>query len=233
MAKPIKIGQLPRGRLIDKNGQPTTVFLLWLQQQVQEIVAQKTDVVPNSSGALAKLDSYGNLASSGKVAPGSDIVGTTDIQTLSNKTLVTPLLVVPTIGDFTNAEHNHHNAQGAGQLDEDSLLLSDVTTNNASATNHGFLPKLPGDVTEFLNGNGAWQNLNEDSLILSDITDNNASATKHGFLPKLSNSDNDLLNGKGLWETGYTGTVTVVTAVGPPVLTATLTFKAGQLLSVA
>ena len=185
MPEPIKIGQLPRGRLIDINGQPTTAFLLWIQQQVQAAVAQKTDVVIGSTNSLAQLDSYGNLAASGKEAPASDIVGTSDIQTLSNKTLVTP-----SIGDFTNATHNHHDAPGGGLLDEESLLLTDVTTNNASVTEHGFLPKLSGSV-------------------------------------------NDILNGSGLWTTGYTGTLTVITAIGPPVVTATLTFKAGQLVTVA
>lgn len=34
--------------------------------------------------------------------------------------------------------------------------LSDVTTLNVSTTKHGYVPKLPNDSTEFLNGVGAW-----------------------------------------------------------------------------
>ena len=47
----------------------------------------------------------------GKGLPSGSIVGTTDSQTLSSKTLTTP-----TIGDFTNAGHSHTNAAGGGTL---------------------------------------------------------------------------------------------------------------------
>ena len=46
------------------------------------------------------------------------VVGTTDTQTLTNKTLTTP-----TIGSFTNATHNHTNAAGGGTLT--SAAISD------------------------------------------------------------------------------------------------------------
>jgi hypothetical protein len=39
------------------------------------------------------------------------VVGTTDAQTLTNKTLTTPF-----VGDFTNANHNHTNTAGGGTL---------------------------------------------------------------------------------------------------------------------
>jgi hypothetical protein len=40
---------------------------------------------------------------------------------------------------------------------EDLNTPTDTTTNNASTSYHGLLPKLSGDATQFLNGNGAWQ----------------------------------------------------------------------------
>jgi hypothetical protein len=46
-----------------------------------------------------------------KAAPTGDVVGTSDSQTLSAKTLTTP-----TIADFTNAGHDHSNAAGGGAL---------------------------------------------------------------------------------------------------------------------
>lgn len=72
-------------------------------------------------------------------------------ETLTNKTLTTP-----TIGSFTNATHNHQNAAGGGTLAEAALALTDITTNNATSSQHGFLPKLSGNSTEFLNGSGTF-----------------------------------------------------------------------------
>jgi hypothetical protein len=37
-----------------------------------------------------------------------------------------------------------------------TLQTSDVTTNNATTAKHGFLPKLSGVITEYLNGLGLW-----------------------------------------------------------------------------
>jgi hypothetical protein len=36
----------------------------------------------------------------------------------------------------------------------ENLKFSDSIVNNASTTEHGFLPKLPGDPAKFLDGNG-------------------------------------------------------------------------------
>jgi hypothetical protein len=39
---------------------------------------------------------------------------------------------------------------------ESSITLADNTTNDASTSKHGFLPKLDNSATNFLNGKGAW-----------------------------------------------------------------------------
>lgn len=67
-----------------------------------------------------------------------------------------PTLVTPTIASFVNATHDHHNAAGGGTLTEAALALSDVATNDVTASQHGFAPKLPGDASKFLNGVGAY-----------------------------------------------------------------------------
>ena len=41
-------------------------------------------------------------------------------------------------------------------IPETDLSFTDVTTNNSSTTKHGFLPKLTGVTTVYLNGNGSW-----------------------------------------------------------------------------
>lgn len=73
-----------------------------------------------------------------KVVPTGTVIGTSDTQTLTNKTLTSPTintptitnptitgggswagsptLTTPTISDFTNANHNHSNTAGGGQI---------------------------------------------------------------------------------------------------------------------
>lgn len=44
----------------------------------------------------------------------------------------------------------------AGTITESKIVLSDVTTNNASTSKHGFMKKLPNDATKFYDGTGAF-----------------------------------------------------------------------------
>lgn len=62
-----------------------------------------------------------------------------------------------TVYRLESADHSHESTglQG-GQIDEDALALTDVTTNNLSATKHGFAPKTPNDATKYLDGTGAF-----------------------------------------------------------------------------
>ena len=87
-------------------------------------------------------------------------VGKTATQTLTNKTLTTP-----TIGDFSNANHNHTNSAGGGTLGESALLLSDNTTNDVSTSKHGFVPKAPNDTTKYLRGDGTWASVSQSASV--------------------------------------------------------------------
>lgn len=120
----------------------------------------------------------------------------TGSQVLTNKTLTQP-----TIGDFTNATHNHTNAAGGGQLSEGALATTDVTTNNVTSTKHGFAPKSPADATTFLNGAAtpAYAAVKDSDLATTDVTTNNATTAKHGFLKKLSNVSTEYMDGTGNW----------------------------------
>ena len=76
-----------------------------------------------------------SLGSNGFSAP---VVTTTGTQTLTNKTLTTPI-----IGSFTNATHTHANAAGGGQI-TDAALSAAVTvpkggTGDVTLTAHGVL----------------------------------------------------------------------------------------------
>jgi len=77
----------------------------------------KADTVDGATADhIATLDSDGNLQDGGKGLPSGAVVGTTDTQTLSGKTLTSP-----TIASFVNATHNHSNAAGGGTIDHGAL----------------------------------------------------------------------------------------------------------------
>jgi len=84
--------------------------------------AANTSLLENHNAAYFQV--AGNYATTGSLTghtiestavhglqAGSTVVGTSDTQTLSGKTLTTP-----TIADFTNAAHNHSNAAGGGSI---------------------------------------------------------------------------------------------------------------------
>lgn len=48
------------------------------------------------------------------------------------------------------------NAESCAAITGAQLSMSDVTTNNASTSNHGFLLKLDNTATHFMDGTGAW-----------------------------------------------------------------------------
>ena len=86
--------------------EPVVMWFLDLFDRVAERIEKKSGV---TTGNLVEFASDGDIADSNKAPPTGDIVGTTDTQTLTNKTLTTP-----TIGDMTNANHDHDDAAGGG-----------------------------------------------------------------------------------------------------------------------
>lgn len=82
---------------------------------------------------------------------------------MANTTLQSPLAAniaivnpdgTPTLG-FMRQWTQQITINGYTILDSD-ISFSDITTNNASVTKHGFLPKLSGNVAQYLDGTGAW-----------------------------------------------------------------------------
>lgn len=66
--------------------------------------------------------------------------------TWTSLTLVTPALGTPASGVGTNLTG----------IPEGGLSLTDITTNNASTSKHGFLLKLNNSATSYMDGTGAW-----------------------------------------------------------------------------
>lgn len=63
--------------------------------------------------------------------------------------------------DYASSSHTHA---------ESSITFTDVTTNNASTTKHGYLPKLDGATTKYLNGNGGWTTPPDTNTTYNDAT---------------------------------------------------------------
>lgn len=71
---------------------------------------------PAEAGLATASDLSTHTGASAAHGATGAIVGTTNTQTLTNKTLTTP-----TIGDFTNATHDHSNAAGGGTISHTNL----------------------------------------------------------------------------------------------------------------
>lgn len=87
-----------------------------------------------TSSAVTPSDATGNTTGSGNFV------------LATSATLVTPVLGTPASGVATNITG----------LPEGGLSLTDITTNNASTSKHGFLLKLDNNSAHFMNGQGAW-----------------------------------------------------------------------------
>lgn len=78
-------------------------------------------------------------------------VGKATTDTLTNKTLTSPTMTTPVLGTPTSGTLT--NCTG---YTEANLSITDITTNNASTSAHGFLKKLDNVATHYQDGTGNW-----------------------------------------------------------------------------
>jgi hypothetical protein len=128
---------------------------------------------------------------------------------------------VPTSPNDATQFLNGATTPAFAQVKDSDLSTSDITTNNASSTKHGFSPKSPADATKFLNGAStpAYAQVKDSDLSVSDITTNNVSITAHGFAPKAPNDSTQFLNGTGAYSFPTTGGSNLFPFTAPPLIT--------------
>lgn len=56
---------------------------------------------------------------------------------------------------------------GLSSVNDSDVTFTDITTGNASTTKHGFLKKLSGVATEFMNGLGNWATISGGATVIS------------------------------------------------------------------
>ena len=109
--------------------------MLYKLQEIRLVLNEdRLRTIPEAiEGNLVAFDNTGNIVDSGKAPPDGVIVGTTDTQSLSNKTLL-----IPVIADLSSAQHNHKSAQGGGDYSWADLVAADVV----------YLHALVGDIVQ-------------------------------------------------------------------------------------
>ena len=104
------------------------LHLLKIKIAIDNTDSEKASVVDDpTEDNILTVDSDGNPKDSGVELPDGDIVGTTDSQTLTNKTLTTP-----TVADLTNMTHDHKSAAKGGDYPWADMILA-ATQADASA----------------------------------------------------------------------------------------------------
>lgn len=168
-----------------------------------------TDIGTNSH---ATIDSH--IAATSAHGVSGAIVGTTDTQTLSNKTLTTPTISGT---GFTNAQHAHTGASSGGQIAHGSL--TGVGANDHHAQSHVLATNAGLGADHTINGAAAGQVLRASSATAAAFA-----AIQDGDLPStIVRTSRQVIAGNGMTGGGDLSADRTFTLGTPSSLTATST----------
>jgi hypothetical protein len=128
---------------------PNTITLDNITQVTTRSHTSLSDIGTNTH---AQIDSH--VAATAAHGATGAVVGTTNAQTLTNKTLTTPV-----IADFTSAQHDHLDADDGGTLSASAIASGTIATAR--------LGSGTANSSSYLRGDQAWATLSTDDL--SDI----------------------------------------------------------------
>jgi hypothetical protein len=83
-----------------------------------------------------------------------EVVGTSGVQTLTNKTLTTPTLTQPGISNFTSAQHDHTSAAQGGGIDAAAISSGSFSQDRIAATGNRTGNYVDGLSSRILRSNG-------------------------------------------------------------------------------
>jgi hypothetical protein len=124
--------------------------------------------VPGVTGDLAALDANGDLSDSGKTPPSGEIVGTTDTQTLTNKTLTSPV-IIEGVNTTTGASVDFDTSSGESVFDF-TMNANATSTDSMSSGVSITLILHGGDTYTFTPPAGStWVNSSAPTLTADDL----------------------------------------------------------------
>lgn len=139
---------------------PGDTSLAGIKDAVGNLNTDKADSSTLTAHTSAVVNAHGISGS---------FVGSTDTQTLTNKTLTSPIIAgasvsgtfTPSSGTYGVSNANIVNSRISGALNtltvrELDFSLSDNTTADVSTSKHGLVPKLPNSTTKFFRADGTY-----------------------------------------------------------------------------
>lgn len=106
-----------------------------------------TPTIAGAGAGIAILQ-YANSATSRTLTIPDPGAADTFAMLGATQTLVGKTLTTPTIASFVNATHDHSTSAGGGQIAENAFSFTNVTTANATSSQHGLMPKGSGSATD-------------------------------------------------------------------------------------